>query len=41
MYIAKEESFGPVMVISKFHAGDVDGVIIRSGNCISARVVTK
>lgn len=32
MYIAKEESFGPVMVISKFHAGDVDGVIIRANN---------
>ena len=29
MYIAKEESFGPVMVISKFHAGDVDGVVTR------------
>jgi len=32
MYLAKEESFGPVMVISKFDAGDVDGVITRANN---------
>jgi hypothetical protein len=30
MYIAIEESFGPVMVVSKFHAGDVEGVVTRS-----------
>lgn len=30
MYIAKEESFGPIMIISKFPAGDVDGVISRA-----------
>ncbi|XP_030767029.1 cytosolic 10-formyltetrahydrofolate dehydrogenase [Sitophilus oryzae] len=30
MYIAKEESFGPIMVISKFNNGDIDGVIKRS-----------
>jgi len=32
MFVAKEESFGPVMVISKFDAGDVDGVITRANN---------
>ncbi|XP_063228695.1 cytosolic 10-formyltetrahydrofolate dehydrogenase [Bacillus rossius redtenbacheri] len=30
MYIAKEESFGPIMVISKFDEGDLDGVIRRA-----------
>nr|XP_056703525.1 mitochondrial 10-formyltetrahydrofolate dehydrogenase [Euleptes europaea] len=30
MYVAKEESFGPVMVISKFKDGDVDGVLERA-----------
>uniref|UniRef100_A0A8B9LZI8 10-formyltetrahydrofolate dehydrogenase n=1 Tax=Accipiter nisus TaxID=211598 RepID=A0A8B9LZI8_9AVES len=30
MYIAQEESFGPVMVISKFKNGDVDGVLRRA-----------
>ncbi|KAJ6658879.1 hypothetical protein lerEdw1_019515 [Lerista edwardsae] len=30
MYIAHEESFGPVMVISKFKDGDVDGVLERA-----------
>ncbi|XP_025831008.1 cytosolic 10-formyltetrahydrofolate dehydrogenase [Agrilus planipennis] len=30
MYIAKEESFGPIMVISKFDDGDLDGVLRRS-----------
>ena len=29
MYLAKEESFGPIMVLSKFDAGDVEGVVIR------------
>uniref|UniRef100_A0A1A8RSL6 10-formyltetrahydrofolate dehydrogenase n=1 Tax=Nothobranchius rachovii TaxID=451742 RepID=A0A1A8RSL6_9TELE len=30
MYIAKEESFGPVMIISKFKSGDVDDVLRRA-----------
>lgn len=30
MYIAIEESFGPIMIISKFKDGDVDGVIRRA-----------
>lgn len=30
MYLAKEESFGPVMVISKFKDGDLDGVLARA-----------
>ncbi|KAK9874202.1 hypothetical protein WA026_002559 [Henosepilachna vigintioctopunctata] len=30
MRIAKEESFGPIMIISKFRNGDIDGVIRRS-----------
>ncbi|KAH0616972.1 hypothetical protein JD844_028500 [Phrynosoma platyrhinos] len=30
MYIAHEESFGPIMVISKFKDGDVDGVLERA-----------
>ncbi|XP_046839879.1 cytosolic 10-formyltetrahydrofolate dehydrogenase-like [Xenia sp. Carnegie-2017] len=29
-FIAKEESFGPIMVISKFPNGDIDGVIKRA-----------
>uniref|UniRef100_A0A7M4FN03 10-formyltetrahydrofolate dehydrogenase n=1 Tax=Crocodylus porosus TaxID=8502 RepID=A0A7M4FN03_CROPO len=32
MYIAQEESFGPVMVISKFKDGDVEGVLQRANN---------
>ena len=32
MYIAKEESFGPIMVVSKFNAGDVEGVVKRANN---------
>ncbi|GLH15904.1 Probable methylmalonate-semialdehyde dehydrogenase [acylating], mitochondrial [Gryllus bimaculatus] len=32
MYIAQEESFGPVMVISKFASGNVDAVIKRANN---------
>ncbi|NXS57859.1 AL1L2 dehydrogenase, partial [Brachypteracias leptosomus] len=32
MYIAREESFGPVMVISKFKNGDVDGVLQRANS---------
>ncbi|XP_062989479.1 mitochondrial 10-formyltetrahydrofolate dehydrogenase [Elgaria multicarinata webbii] len=30
MYLAHEESFGPVMVISKFKDGDVEGVLERA-----------
>lgn len=30
MWIADEESFGPIMIISKFSYGDVDGVIKRA-----------
>ncbi|XP_023682611.2 cytosolic 10-formyltetrahydrofolate dehydrogenase isoform X1 [Paramormyrops kingsleyae] len=30
MYIACEESFGPIMIISKFKEGDVDGVLKRA-----------
>ncbi|XP_015446930.1 mitochondrial 10-formyltetrahydrofolate dehydrogenase [Pteropus alecto] len=32
MYLAKEESFGPIMVISKFPNGDIDGVLQRANN---------
>ncbi|GAB1291069.1 Cytosolic 10-formyltetrahydrofolate dehydrogenase [Apodemus speciosus] len=30
MYIAKEESFGPIMIISRFADGDVDAVLYRA-----------
>jgi len=30
MWIAEEESFGPIMIVSKFAYGDVDGVIRRA-----------
>ncbi|XP_029020099.1 mitochondrial 10-formyltetrahydrofolate dehydrogenase isoform X2 [Betta splendens] len=32
MFIAKEESFGPVMVVSKFKDGDVDSVLQRAND---------
>uniref|UniRef100_A0A8C8RTQ0 10-formyltetrahydrofolate dehydrogenase n=1 Tax=Pelusios castaneus TaxID=367368 RepID=A0A8C8RTQ0_9SAUR len=32
MYLAQEESFGPIMVISKFKNGDIDGVLKRANN---------
>ncbi|XP_069694431.1 cytosolic 10-formyltetrahydrofolate dehydrogenase [Periplaneta americana] len=32
MYIARQESFGPIMVISKFASGDIDAVIRRANN---------
>ncbi|XP_077328226.1 mitochondrial 10-formyltetrahydrofolate dehydrogenase [Lithobates pipiens] len=32
MYIAQEESFGPVMVISKFKDGDIEGVLARANS---------
>jgi len=32
MFLAKEESFGPIMCVSKFNAGDVEGVVKRANN---------
>ncbi|KAK3932617.1 Cytosolic 10-formyltetrahydrofolate dehydrogenase [Frankliniella fusca] len=32
MYVAKEESFGPIMIISRFSGNDVDAVIKRANN---------
>ncbi|XP_066996497.2 cytosolic 10-formyltetrahydrofolate dehydrogenase [Anabrus simplex] len=32
MFIAQEESFGPIMVVSKFASGDIDAVIKRANN---------
>ncbi|XP_076351256.1 cytosolic 10-formyltetrahydrofolate dehydrogenase-like isoform X2 [Tachypleus tridentatus] len=32
MYIAKEESFGPIMIISMFKNGDIDGVLKRANS---------
>ncbi|KAG8439407.1 hypothetical protein GDO86_005572 [Hymenochirus boettgeri] len=32
MYLAKEESFGPIMVISKFKDGEIDGVLQRANS---------
>ncbi|KAM8931074.1 cytosolic 10-formyltetrahydrofolate dehydrogenase [Pelodytes ibericus] len=32
MFIAKDESFGPVMIISKFTDGDIDGVLKRAND---------
>ena len=32
MFIAKEESFGPIMVVTKFNAGDVEGDVKRANN---------
>ena len=32
MFITKEESFGPIMVVTKFNAGDVEGVVKRANN---------
>uniref|UniRef100_A0AAV2M633 10-formyltetrahydrofolate dehydrogenase n=2 Tax=Knipowitschia caucasica TaxID=637954 RepID=A0AAV2M633_KNICA len=32
MFIAKEESFGPIMIISKFNTGEVDEVLQRANN---------
>ncbi|XP_069142725.1 cytosolic 10-formyltetrahydrofolate dehydrogenase-like isoform X1 [Argopecten irradians] len=32
MFIAEEESFGPIMIISKFQDGDVEGVIRRAND---------
>ncbi|XP_053989022.1 cytosolic 10-formyltetrahydrofolate dehydrogenase [Hylaeus volcanicus] len=44
MYIAKEESFGPVMVISKFSSKNMDEVIARANNTeygLASGVLTK
>jgi len=44
MFIAKEESFGPIMVISKFPEGDVDGVLDRANDTeygLASGVMTK
>jgi len=44
MYIAKEESFGPIMIISSFPDGDVDTVIKRANDTefgLAAGVFTK
>ncbi|CAG9820636.1 unnamed protein product [Phaedon cochleariae] len=30
MFVAKEESFGPIMIVSKFSNGDIDGVLRRA-----------
>ncbi|KAI0230110.1 Cytosolic 10-formyltetrahydrofolate dehydrogenase [Lamellibrachia satsuma] len=30
MWIAREESFGPIMIVSKFKNGDVEGVVGRA-----------
>ncbi|XP_058122396.1 cytosolic 10-formyltetrahydrofolate dehydrogenase [Anopheles ziemanni] len=32
MYIAQEESFGPIMVISKFHSSDFEALVARANN---------
>uniref|UniRef100_A0A182MKG5 formyltetrahydrofolate dehydrogenase n=1 Tax=Anopheles culicifacies TaxID=139723 RepID=A0A182MKG5_9DIPT len=32
MYIAREESFGPIMIISKFHASDFEALVARANN---------
>jgi formyltetrahydrofolate dehydrogenase len=44
MYIAKEESFGPIMIISSFRDGDLDGVLSRANKTefgLAAGVFTK
>lgn len=44
MFIAKEESFGPVMIISKFANEDIDGVIRRANRTnygLASGVLTK
>ncbi|XP_055847942.1 cytosolic 10-formyltetrahydrofolate dehydrogenase [Episyrphus balteatus] len=32
MFIAKEESFGPIMIVSKFNGSDIDSVMKRANN---------
>lgn len=44
MFIAKEESFGPIMIISKFDNEDIDGVIRRANRTsygLASGVMTK
>ncbi|XP_078042072.1 cytosolic 10-formyltetrahydrofolate dehydrogenase [Augochlora pura] len=44
MYIANEESFGPVMVISKFNSNNIDEVIRRANNTeygLASGILTK
>ncbi|EZA59493.1 cytosolic 10-formyltetrahydrofolate dehydrogenase isoform X2 [Ooceraea biroi] len=44
MYIAREESFGPIMVISKFGSKNVDEIIARANNTefgLASGVLTK
>ncbi|KAG7167569.1 Cytosolic 10-formyltetrahydrofolate dehydrogenase-like [Homarus americanus] len=44
MYIAKEESFGPIMIISKFANGEVEEVVTRANNTefgLASGVMTK
>ncbi|XP_017791138.1 PREDICTED: cytosolic 10-formyltetrahydrofolate dehydrogenase [Habropoda laboriosa] len=44
MYIAKEESFGPIMVISKFSSKNMDEMIVRANNTeygLASGVLTK
>lgn len=44
MYVAKEESFGPIMVISKFSSKNMDEIIARANNTeygLASGVLTK
>lgn len=44
MYIAKEESFGPIMVISKFSSKNIDDMIARANNTeygLASGILTK
>lgn len=44
MYIAKEESFGPIMIISKFSSKNVDEMIARANNTefgLASGILTK
>ncbi|XP_044002315.1 cytosolic 10-formyltetrahydrofolate dehydrogenase isoform X2 [Aphidius gifuensis] len=44
MWIAKEESFGPIMIISKFSSKDIDGLIKRANSTefgLASGVLTK
>lgn len=44
MYIANEESFGPIMVISKFSSKNMDEIIVRANNTeygLASGILTK
>ena len=44
MFIAKEESFGPIMIISKFQSRDMDGMIARANDTefgLASGILTK